>query len=29
MQTEFIYAGVIVLMLLIYLLYTIAYPEKF
>ncbi len=29
MQTEFIYAGILALLVLIYLVYTLLYPEKF
>jgi K+-transporting ATPase KdpF subunit len=29
MQTEFIFAGILVLLVLIYLVYTLLYPEKF
>lgn len=29
MDTQFFYAGVICILLLIYLAYTIVYPEKF
>ena len=29
MQTEFILAGILALLILIYLVYTLLYPEKF
>jgi len=29
MQTEFIIAGIVVVLLLIYLVYTLLHPEKF